>query len=139
VTGQRLATDLGSDANAIILLVNRFANRDNPISGRLDIASGTATTNGLTVQGNRATANVSSRTNLMNSTTDTTVNFFIAEQPSTTYLTTSARGSTSSPSLSISRGAAARDQPSSSGPSLPIPGVGRLPLPLPNLPGLFGR
>jgi AsmA-like protein len=139
VTGQRLATDLGSDANAIILLVNRFANRDNPISGRLDIASGTATTNGLTVQGNRATANISSRTNLMNSTTDTTVNFFIAEQPSTTYLTTSARGPTSSPSLSVSRGAAARDQPSSSGPSLPIPGVGRLPLPLPNLPGLFGR
>ncbi len=96
------------------------------------------TTNSLAVQGNRATARVTSRTNLVASTTDTTVNFYVAEQPSTTYLTTSARGSTSSPSLSVARGpAAARDQPSSSGPSLPIPGVGRLPLP--NLPGLFGR
>ena len=141
VTGQRIALDLGAEASAIIVILNRFANYNSPISGRVDIASGTVTTNSLTVQGNRATARVTSRTNLVASTTDTTVNFYVAENPSTTYLVTSARGSTSSPSLSVARGpAAARDQqPSSSGPSLPIPGVGRLPLPLPNLPGLFGR
>ena len=138
VTGQRIALDLGAEAKAIVVIVNRFANRDNPISGRIDIAAGTATTNSLTVQGNRATAHVTSRTSLVASTTDTTVNFFIAENPSTTYLITSARGSTSSPYLSVARGpAAARDQSPSSGPSLPIPGIGRLPLPNPL--GIFGR
>lgn len=138
VTGQRIALDLGAEAKAIILIVNRFANYNSPISGRIDIASGTATTNSLTVQGNRATAHVTSRTNLVASTTDTTVNFFIAENPSTTYLMTSARGPTSSPSLSVARGpAAARDQSPSSGPSLPIPGIGRVPLPNPL--GIFGR
>jgi uncharacterized protein involved in outer membrane biogenesis len=136
VTGQRIALDLGADAGAIILVVNRFANRANPIGGRIDIASGTATANGLAVQGDRATAHVASRNNLLNSTTDTTVSFNV-DGYAAPYLVTSVRGSTSQPSLGVSRGAGARSQPQSSGPSVPIPGVGRLPLP--NLPGLFGR
>ena len=60
VTGQRLATDLGSDANAIIPLVNRFANRDNPISGPSRHRFGHGhDQRPHRVQGNRATANVS--------------------------------------------------------------------------------
>ena len=44
------------------------------------------TDKGLAVQGNRATANISTRTNLSASTTDTTINFVIAEDPSAPYI-----------------------------------------------------
>ena len=60
-------------------MLNRFVNRDNPISGHVDIAGGVLTDKGLIVQGNRATANIATRTNLAASTTDTTINFMIAE------------------------------------------------------------
>ena len=48
-------------------MLNRFVNRDNPISGRVDIAGGVLTDKGLVVQGDRATANIATRTNLVNS------------------------------------------------------------------------
>ena len=81
IVGQRGLTP-GSLLNAISLVLNRYVNRDNPIGGRIDIAGGVLADKGLNVQGNRATANISTRTNLGASTTETTINFVIAEDPS---------------------------------------------------------
>lgn len=108
--GQKGGIGVGNILNAASLLLNRFVNRDNPISGHVDIAGGVLTDKSLVVQGNRATANVSTRTNLANSTTDTTVNFMIAEDTSGPYVTTTARGPISSPSLNVTRGPA-KDPP----------------------------
>lgn len=144
--GQRGMTPTGM-LNAISLVLNRFVNHDSPISGRVDIAGGVLTDKGLAVQGNRATARISTRTNLGASTTDTTVNFYIAEDGSAPYLITTARGSMSSPSLNVSRGTA-KDPP---GMASTLPGVQQLeqvlpgqprsiipniPIPIPNI---FGR
>jgi len=137
--------------NAISLVLNRFVNHDSPIGGQIDIAGGVLTDKGLTVQGNRATARISTRTNLGARTTDTTVNFYIAEDGSAPYLTTTARGSMSSPSLNVTRGSA-KDPPGMAS-TLPgaqqlqqleqqiLPGQQRsiipnIPIPLPNI---FGR
>ena len=157
IVGQKGGVGVGNLLNAISLVLNRFVNRDNPISGRVDIAGGVLTDKGLVVQGDRATANVATRTNLVNSTTDTTINFVIAEDPSAPYLITTARGSLSSPSLNVVRGTA-KDPP---GMVNTLPGVGNLlpgqggggqqqpspspipnipiPIPIPNIPGIFGR
>ncbi len=139
--------------NAISLVLNRFVNHDSPIGGQIDIAGGVLTDKGLTVQGNRATARISTRTNLGSSTTDTTVNFYIAEDGSAPYLITTARGSMSSPSLNVSRGSA-KDPPGMAS-TLPgaqqlqqleqmLPGQSRslVPnIPIPNIPipNIFGR
>ncbi len=139
--------------NAISLVLNRFVNHDSPIGGQIDIAGGVLTDRGLTVQGNRATARISTRTNLGASTTDTTVNFYIAEDGSAPYLITTARGSMSSPSLNVSRGSA-KDPPGMAS-TLPgaqqlqqleqmLPGQSRslVPsIPIPNIPipNIFGR
>jgi uncharacterized protein involved in outer membrane biogenesis len=109
--------------NAIQLVLNRFVNHDSPINGHIAIAGGVLTDKGLAVQGNRATANVSTRTNLGASTTDTTINFVIAEDPSAPYIVTTARGPLSSPSLNVTRGTA-RDP---AGMISTLPGVGNIP------------
>jgi uncharacterized protein involved in outer membrane biogenesis len=109
--------------NAIQLVLNRFVNHDSPISGHIDIAGGVLTDRGLAVQGNRATANISTHTNLSASTTDTTINFVIAEDPSAPYIITTARGPLSSPSLNVARGTA-KDPP---GMISTLPGVGNIP------------
>ncbi len=103
-------------------MLNRFVNHDSPIGGQIDIAGGVLTDKGLTVQGNRATARISTRTNLGASTTDTTVNFYIAEDGSAPYLTTTARGAMSSPSLNVTRGTA-KDPP---GMASTLPGAQQL-------------
>ena len=141
--------------NAIQLVLNRFVNHDSPIGGRVEIAGGVLTDRGLNVQGNRATANISTHTNLGASTTDTTINFMIAEDPSAPYIITTARGPLSSPSLNVTRGTA-RDP---AGMVSTLPGVGNVPgignlipgqgggqsggprLPIPNIPipNIFGR
>ena len=142
--------------NAIQLVLNRFVNHDSPISGHIDIAGGVLTDRGLAVQGNRATANISTRTNLGASTTDTTINFVIAEDPSAPYIITTARGALSSPSLNVARGTA--KDPAGMISTLPgvgnIPGIGSLipgqgggqsggqqrsPIPNIPLPNIFGR
>jgi uncharacterized protein involved in outer membrane biogenesis len=141
--------------NAIQLVLNRFVNHDSPIGGRVEIAGGVLTDRGLNVQGNRATANISTHTNLSASTTDTTINFMIAEDPSAPYIITTARGPLSSPSLNVTRGTA--KDPAGMISTLPgvgnIPGIGNLipgqgggqsggsRLPIPNipLPNIFGR
>jgi len=109
--------------NAIQLVLNRFVNHDSPISGHVDIAGGVLTDKGLAVQGNRATANISTRTNLSASRTDTTINFVIAEDPSAPYIITTANGPLSSPSLNVTRGTA-KDPP---GMLSTLPGVGNIP------------
>ena len=144
---------VGNLLNAISLVLNRFVNHDSPIAGQLSIAGGVITDKGLTVQGNRATARISTRTNLGNSTTDTTINFIIAEDPSAPYLITTARGSTSSPSLNVVRGPA-KDPPGMAntlpGASNILPGgqqqqqqptgqPSRSPIPNIPLPNIFGR
>ena len=149
--GQRGGVGVGNLLNAISLVLNRFVNHDSPIAGQIDIAGGVLTDKGLTVQGNRATARISTRTNLGNSTTDTTINFIIAEDPSAPYLITTARGSTSSPSLNVVRGTA-KDPPGMAstlpGASNILPGgqqqqpagqPSRSPIPNIPLPNIFGR
>jgi uncharacterized protein involved in outer membrane biogenesis len=120
--GQRGGVAPGNLLNAISLVLNRFVNHDSPIGGHIDIAGGVLTDKGLTVQGNRATARISTRTNLGASTTDTTVNFYIAEDGSAPYLTTTARGAMSSPSLNVTRGTA-KDPP---GMASTLPGAQQL-------------
>ncbi|MDP2373620.1 AsmA family protein [Reyranella sp.] len=145
--GQRGGVGVGNILNAISLVLNRFVNHDSPISGRIDIAGGVLTDKGLVVQGNRATASISTRTNLGNSTTDTTINFMIAEDGSAPYLITTARGPLSSPSLNVVRGTA-KDPPGmlSTLPGVkqleqvPVPGRSLIPS-MPNIPipNPFGR
>ena len=120
--GQRGGVGAGNLLNAIALVLNRFVNHDSPISGQVDVAGGVVSDRGLTVQGNRATARISTRTNLGASTTDTTVNFYIAEDGSAPYLITTARGPTSSPSLNVTRGTA-KDPP---GMASTLPGVSNI-------------
>ncbi|HQS16100.1 AsmA family protein [Reyranella sp.] len=145
--GQRGMSPTGM-LNAISLVLNRFVNHDSPISGHVDIAGGVLTDKGLAVQGNRATARISTRTNLGASTTDTTVNFYIAEDGAAPYLITTARGAMSSPSLGVSRGSA-KDPPGMAS-TLPgaqqlqqleqiLPGQQRSLIPNIPIPNIFGR
>lgn len=147
--GQKGGVGVGNLLNAISLVLNRFVNRDNPISGRVDIASGVLTDKALVVQGDKSTASISTRTNLGNATTDTTINFVISEDGSAPYLITTARGALSSPSLNVARGTA-KDPPGMVNTlTNAIPGVGggsgggglipKLPIPNVPLPNLFGR
>jgi hypothetical protein len=147
IVGQRGGVGVSNMLNAASLILNRFVNRNNPISGRVDIAGGILTDKGLIVQGDRATAHVATRTDLTRSVTDTTVNFVIAEDASAPYIVASVHGPLSSPSFGVSRGTA-KDPPGfvntleqgagavtnpvkSILPSVPVPNV-----PIPNL---FGR
>ncbi|MBS0524607.1 MAG: AsmA family protein [Proteobacteria bacterium] len=144
VVGARSPTNLLTAAS---VLLNRFVNRNNPISGHLDIAGGMVSDKSLVVSGDRATANIATRTNLVTRTTNTTVNFVLAEDPSAPYIIASINGPLSGPSYSVSRGSA-KDPPgvvntlTNAVPNI-VPGVGNvLPkVPLPNLPlpNLFGR
>lgn len=148
--GQKGNLGVGNLLNAISLVLNRFVNHDSPISGRVEVAGGVLTDKGLAVQGNRATASIATRTNLAASTTDTTITFTIAEDPSAAYLITTARGPTSSPSLNVVRGTA-KDPPGMvntlpgvgnvlpGGQSSPVPGVPIPNVPVPRLPNIFGR
>jgi len=161
VVGQRgIATNLLTAASVVL---NRFVNRNNPISGHLDVAGGVLTDKGLVVSGDRATANIRTRTNLVASTTDTTVNLMIAEDPSAPYIVATVRGPLASPSYGVARGSA-KDPPGvvntltnqvpSIIPGIPgIPGLGgggggsggsggggqRSPIPNIPLPNIFGR
>jgi uncharacterized protein involved in outer membrane biogenesis len=151
IVGQGNAIGVNNMLNAISLVLNRLVNRDNPISGHVDIVGGVLSDRSLVIQGDRATANVATRTNLANATTDTTVDVMIAEDPSAPYIITTARGPLASPSLNVVRGTA--KDPAGMSSTLPgvgnlIPGQGgqpsrspvpNLPIPIPNIPGLFGR
>jgi len=147
IIGQGGGVGASNMLNAASLLLNRFVNRNNPIGGEIDIAGGMLTDRGLNVQGSGATASIATRTNLTNSTTDTTVNFTISEDGSAPYIIASVRGPLSSPSYSVSRGTA-KDPPGfvntlSSGVGQItnpvrsiIPSIPNIPIQVPNL---FGR
>jgi uncharacterized protein involved in outer membrane biogenesis len=110
ITGQKGGIGVGNFLNAVSLVLNRFINRDNPISGHLDIAGGMLSDKNLVVSGNRATAHVATRTNIAASSTDTTINFMIAEDGSAPYLITTVRGPFSNLSYNAVRGSA-KDPP----------------------------
>jgi hypothetical protein len=50
------------------VLLNRFVNRNNTISGHIDIAGGVLSDKSLLISGDRATANIVTRTSLVAST-----------------------------------------------------------------------
>jgi uncharacterized protein involved in outer membrane biogenesis len=144
IVGQTAGAGVTNMLNAASLILNRFVNRDNPISGRVDIAGGVLTDKGLIVQGDRATANIATRTDLASATTDTRVNFVIAEDTSAPYLVAAVHGPLASPSYGVSRGSA-KDPPGfvntlEKGVTAPARTI--LPnVPIPNLPipNIFGR
>jgi uncharacterized protein involved in outer membrane biogenesis len=144
IVGQTAGAGVTNMLNAASLILNRFVNRDNPISGRVDIAGGVLTDKGLIVQGDRATANIATRTDLASAITDTRVNFVIAEDTSAPYLIATVRGPLASPSYGVSRGSA-KDPPGfvntlEKGVTAPARTI--LPnVPIPNLPipNIFGR
>ena len=146
--GQKGGFGVGNILNAISLVLNRFVNHDSPMSGRVEIAGGVLTDKGLAVQGSKATANIVTRTNIAASTTDTTINFVIGEDPSAPYLITTVRGPFSGLSYNAVRGSA-KDPPGmidtltgggggSTG-GQPAQQPSRSPLSIPNIPKIFGR
>jgi len=152
IVGQRGGVGVSNLLNAASLVLNRFVNRDNPISGRVDIAGGVLSDRGLLIQGDRATASIATRTNLAASTTDTTVNIMIAEDGSAPYMIATVRGPLSNPSYNVVRGTA-KDPPgfmntlTNAGSQVISPVERIIPnvpnVPIPNIPnplgGLFGR
>ena len=128
--GDKGGAGAGNLLNAISLVLNRFVNHDNAISGDVEIANGLLTDKSLAVQGNGATARILTRTNLADATTGTTVNFVLAEEPSTPYLVVTARGPLASPAIHAERGAA-KDPAGTTGIRPKLPHV--------TLPNPFGR
>ena len=145
VLGEKGGVGIGNLLNAISLVLNRFVNHDNALSGNVEIAGGVLTDRNLTLQGNRARANIVTRTDLANATTDTTINFMLAEEPSAPYLIVTARGAMSSPSFNAVRGSAS-DPPGFTGifqnlPHVPLPSLS-IPIPhipTPQIPNIFRR
>jgi len=133
VTGMKGGIGISNLLTAVSVVLNRFVNRDNPISGHLDIAGGMLSDKSLIVSGNRATANIVTRTNLAASTTDTTVNFMIAEDGSAPYIIATARGPFSKLSYNVVRGSAKDPPGMANTPTTTVPNA------IPNIiPGLGG-
>ncbi len=143
--GDKGGVGVGNLLNAISLVLNRFVNHDNPLSGDVEITGGMLADRNLALKGNGAVANIVTRTNLVNATTDTTINFMLAEDLSAPYLVVTARGPLASPSFSAVRGAA-KDPPGMTSifhnlPHVPMPSIS-IPtprIPTPHIPNPFGR
>jgi hypothetical protein len=145
VLGDKGGVGIGNLLNAVSLVLNRFVNNDNVLSGDVEIAGGVLTDRNLTLQGNRALANIATRTDLASATTDTTINFMLAEEPAAPYLIVTARGALGSPSFNAVRGSASdppgviglfQNLPRVSVPdiSIPVPHI-----PTPQIPNIFRR
>jgi uncharacterized protein involved in outer membrane biogenesis len=141
--GERGGVGVGNLLNAISLVLYRYVNNDNVLAGHIDVANGLATDRNLTLRGNGVTAGIATRTDLARGTTDTTINFVLAEVPSASYLIITARGPIAAPAFSAARGPAPDPPgvfdklprlPSVTLPSIPLPHV-----PLPHIPNPFGR
>jgi len=143
VFGDRVGVGAGNLLNAVSLVLYRYVNHDNMLAGHLDVAAGMATDRNLTLRGNGATASIIMRTDLSRATTDTTINFVLAEDPSAPYLIVTAQGPIASPSFDAVRGQA-EDPPGifDKLPSLPhmtVPSISIPHIPLPHIPNPFGR
>jgi len=141
--GDRGGVGAANLLNSISLVLHRYVNHDNLLAGHLDVAAGLVTDRNLTLRGNGAVANIMTRTSLSGATTDTTINFVLAEDPSAPYLIVTARGPIASPSFHAVRGQAA-DPPGifDKMPSLPhvtVPSISVPRIPLPHIPNPFGR
>jgi hypothetical protein len=143
--GDKGGVGIGNLLNAISLVLNRFVNHDNALAGDIAIAGGVLTDRNLTLQGNRAVANIVTRTDLANAATDSTINFMLAEDPSAPYLIVTARGPIGSPSFHAVRGSAS-DPPGVTGifqnlPHMTVPSIS-IPvphIPTPQIPNIFRR
>lgn len=140
--GERGGIGVGNLLNAISLVLNRFVNHDDPIQGEIEIAQGVLSDRNLRLLGRGATASIHTRTSLEAATTDTTIDFFLAEDPSQPYLIMTARGPLAGPSFSATRGGA------SDPPGMPnllkeiekVPSMlPSIPLPSFHIPNPFGR
>jgi uncharacterized protein involved in outer membrane biogenesis len=137
--GQRSPTNMLTAAS---VLLERFVNRNNPISGQLAIANGVLSDKSVVISGDRATANIVTHTNLVQKTTATTVNFVLSEEPSAAYIVATINGPLANPNYGVSRGGA-KDPPgvvntlTNSVPNI-IPGIGNV-LPRVPIPNIFGR
>jgi hypothetical protein len=143
VFGDRGGVGVGNLLNAISLVLYRYVNHNNVLTGHLDITAGMVTDRNLTLRGNGATASIITRTDLTRATTDTTINFVLEEDPSAPYLIVTARGPIASPSFHAVRGQA-KDPPGifDKLPSLPhvtVPSISIPHIPLPHIPNPFGR
>ena len=143
IFGERGGVEVGNLLNAISLVLYRYVNHDNVLAGHLDVVAGMVTDRNLTLRGNGATASIITRTDLTRATTDTTINFVLAEDPSAPYLIVTARGPIASPSFHAVRGQA-KDPPGifDKLPSLPhvtVPSISIPHIPLPHIPNPFGR
>ena len=113
------------------------------LSGRVEIAGGVLTDRNLALQGNRASANIATRTDLASATTNTTINFMLAEDPSAPYLIVTASGPLGSPSFQALRGSA-QDPPGMTSifqnvPRVPLPSISLPHIPIPHIPNPFSR
>ena len=102
-----IAGVFSDDIKAGVLVLKRFANRENPIAGQVTMANGTVTLNNQTISGDQAAARISGTTNLANATTQTTITFDTSGS-SSSHLVTTVRGPLSAPTLDTSRTRAAR-------------------------------
>ncbi|MDI1286829.1 MAG: AsmA family protein [Reyranella sp.] len=128
--GERGGIGVGNILNAVSLVLNRFVNHDDPISGGVEISHSMLSDRDLRLQGSGATASIHTRTSLENATTETTIDFFLAEEPSLPYLIMSVRGPLAGPSFSATRGGA-KDPP---GMTSIIKEVEKVPSMLPSIP-----
>jgi hypothetical protein len=140
VFGDKGGVGVGNLLNAISLVLNRFVNHDNALSGDIEIGNGILNDRNLVLQGNRATAHIVTRTDLANATTDSTINFMLAEDPGSPYPIVTARGPMGSPSFHATRGSAS-DPPDITNifralPHVPLPSIS---IPTPHIPNIFGR
>jgi hypothetical protein len=79
------------------LVLRRFVNRRNDLSGRIAIAADLVRTETLTVQGQDMSAHVASTTSVLAATTDTTI-VFVTPDNKTSHFTT-VKGPLSAPAL----------------------------------------
>ena len=143
VLGDRGGVGAANLLNAVSLVLYRYVNHDNPLAGHVEIADGLLTDRNLTLRGNGASASIATRTDLSRATTDTTINFVLAEDASAPYLIVTARGPVASPAFHAVRGQA-KDPPGvfDKLPSLPqvtVPSISIPHIPIPHIPNPFGR